>query len=242
MDKTGTYTVKAIAASSIPVHNTGSPAADILFGGSADDTLRGGGGNDKLVGGGGNDTLDGGSGLDIAIYAGTRNAYSISRTLDGFLITDQAGGDGKDNLVDIERIQFNDTVYALDIDGTAGQVYRLYQAAFDRVPDAKGLGFWINAIDNGTSLRQIAEGFTVSQEYLTAYGSNAGTLELVTHYYENILHRTPEAAGLDFWVNVLLRKDASVPEVLASISESAENIAGLASIIGNGFAYTPYGS
>ena len=43
---------------------------------------------------------------------------------------------------------------ALDINGTAGQVYRLYQAAFDRKPDLVGLGYWIEpGICPGCNLR-----------------------------------------------------------------------------------------
>jgi hypothetical protein len=38
---------------------------------------------------------------------------------------------------------------ALDVDGAAGQAYRLYQAAFDRAPDKNGLGYWINGWIDG---------------------------------------------------------------------------------------------
>lgn len=40
-------------------------------------------------------------------------------------------------------IKFVDTWVSFDINGPAGQVYRIYQAAFNRKPDLPGLGFWI---------------------------------------------------------------------------------------------------
>jgi serralysin len=43
---------------------------------------------------------------------------------------------------------------AIDIDGTAGQLYRLYSAALGREPDEVGMGYWISRMDNGTSWRR----------------------------------------------------------------------------------------
>jgi hypothetical protein len=40
---------------------------------------------------------------------------------------------------------------------------------------------------------------------------------------------------------VLDSKAAGTADVLASISDSAENKAGLVGVIGNGFEYTPFG-
>jgi hypothetical protein len=204
-----------------------------------------GAGNDVIVLLGGAHTVDGGAGFDIAQMALTRAAVSVQRvvsasgTTTGYTVTDAAGVVVQ--LANVERITFSDTAYALDIDGNAGQAYRLYQAAFDRTPDAGGLGFWIHALDQGVSLRSVAQGFVDSQEYRDTYGYAVSNLALVKSFYDNILHRTPDAAGLGFWTGVLDRHDASTAEVLAAISESAENRDGMVALIGNGFAYTPYG-
>jgi hypothetical protein len=154
-------------------------------------------------------------------------------------VTDKAGT--VDQLTGVERIAFADATVALDVDGSAGQVYRIYQAAFNRTPDKGGLGYWINAMDHGASFASVAQGFLDSSEYHKAYDGVKSNRELVTKYYENILHRTPDAGGLDFWAGVLDNKAAGTADVLASISDSAENKAGLIGVIGNGFEYTPYG-
>lgn len=220
----------------------GSAGADTLIGYDGNDVINGGAGNDRIFGARGNDTIDGGAGLDGVGYAGNLAGYSLTRTAAGVKVVDASGVEGTDMLVGVERVYFADTAVALDVDASSngGKAYRLYQAAFDRTPDAAGVGFWMSALDKGMSLLAIAQGFIASPEYIKAYGSNISNHDLVTKYYQNILHRTPEGAGLDFWVGAL-DKGTPVAEVLAAISESQENIDGTAAVIGAGFTFTPYG-
>ena len=37
--------------------------------------------------------------------------------------------------MNVERLDFSDAHLAFDVDGNAGQIYRLYKAAFARTPD-----------------------------------------------------------------------------------------------------------
>ena len=215
---------------------------DTIRGSLGADGLMGFAGNDRIEGGGGGDWISGGSGFDVALYAGSRAGFTIARTAEGFTVADGAGMQGRDTLVEVERLAFADTNVALDVGAgeTGGRAYRLYEAAFNRTPDAAGVGFWIGKLDAGVAVTAVAQGFIDSQEYRDAYGSAMTHRELVARYYTNILDRAPEQAGLDFWV---ARLDSGVAraEVLAGISESAENIKGLAAVIANGFDYIPYG-
>jgi hypothetical protein len=220
---------------------TGSSGADTLLGYAGNDTINGGAGDDRMTGGAGNDVINGGEGLDSAAFVGKRASYTITRTADGVKVVDTSGVEGTDTLTGIERLYFADGAVALDVDASsnAGKAYRLYQAAFDRIPDPGGVGFWMSALDKGMSLVKIAEGFIGSPEYIKAYGG-LNNHDLVTKYYQNILHRAPEGAGLDFWAGAL-DKGVAVADVLAAISESQENIDGTTAVIGNGFPFTPYG-
>jgi hypothetical protein len=214
--------------------------------------LQGGGGQLGVAAGTGNDRItlldnghavDGGSGLDTVVLTDTRTQVTIHHGAAGqpaYTVTD---ADGKvDQLTNVERLVFADGgAYALDIDGNAGTAYRIYQAAFNRTPDTTGLGFWINALDHGQTATSMAQGFVNSAEFQQAYGTAPANLDLVTKFYQNILHRAPDSGGLNFWVDALNGHAASVPDVLAAISESAENKAALVGVIGDGFAYTPYG-
>ena len=187
---------------------------------TGNDTLVGGAGNDTLVGGAGNDTLDGGAGLDSAVFSGSKAVYTLTRTSSG--MTAASAADGTDALFHIERLQFTDKTLAFDLDGNAGQAYRLYQAAFDRVPDQGGLGYWIDQMDSGTGLSQVATGFINSAEFKALYGNNPSNAEFVTLLYDNVLHRAPDAGGHDFWMNELSH-GVSREQVLTGFSESTEN-------------------
>ena len=229
-----------LISSVIGITINGSTGNEVLTGTAGADYLYGFAGKDTLTGGGGNDLLAGGDGLDMASYSGLRASYSISKSKDGqsWAITDLVGSDGTDQLIDIERLQFKDQALALDINGTAGQVYRLYQAAFDRKPDLVGLGYWINDMDKGSSLTQVAAGFFQSPEFQKLYGTAPSNATLVGNFYQNVLHRAPDQVGYDYWLNQLNTGKISAAGVLASFCDSPENQALVASSIQNGIDYT----
>jgi len=234
---------------------TGDDAIDVVSGGTAGDTIETGTGRDAVMGfegndaistgagcdwlwgGAGDDTLSGGADVDTAVYSGTKASYQIAKTGDGFTVS---GADGVDTLVGIERLMFSDTAMALDSDGTAGQAYRMYGAAFGRAPDPGGLGYWIAALDSGAALHGVALAFMQSNEYKLLYGTDQSNGEFLTACYQNVLHRAPDAAGYAYWLGILEQHLDTTNGVLANLSESAENQAALIGIIGNGFTYTPY--
>lgn len=197
-------------------------------------------GNDIIYNGIGNDKINGREGIDTVIYAVTKNDINITKTLAGLTIASNGAADIADTLVNIERIQFTDTTLAFDTGGNGGQAYRLYQAAFGRTPDTGGLGYWIGVIDKGADLTDVASGFMASAEFQGLYGSNPSSSTLVNKFYQNVLNRTPDQEGLDFWVNVLESGRGTQQQVLVEFSESPENQAALIGVIGNGFSYQPY--
>lgn len=213
---------------------------DILSGGAGKDVLRGGDGNDQLDGGDGDDQIDGGPGFDVAHLARTRDSVKIWADHSGFKVQDLSGQGGTDTLTGVERLRLADATVALDIDGVAGQIFRLYTTAFDRKPDMAGAGFWINAADSGVSLATIAEGFVTSDEFKTLYGSAPTNEQLVNAFYFNVLHFEANDAERAYWIDMLNRKAASVSSVLIGISESEMTVRTVAEIVGAGFEYTPW--
>lgn len=189
---------------------------------SGTDTLNGTTGNDYLNGYAGNDTLLGGLGTDTAVLNGFKSNYTLTKTATGLVVKANSGTDGTDTLTNIERLQFLDQTLAFDLDGNAGQIYRLYQAALNRTPDKVGLGSWIEGMDNGLKLTQAASGFINSAEFQSKYGSNPTNSQFVDLLYENVLHRDPDTAGFDYWTGELAR-GLSREQVLTGFSESTEN-------------------
>ena len=191
---------------------------------------------DLFVAGAGSHAIDGGGGIDTVVYRGAKDAFALERGADGFHVTDHAGSGGADTLRNVERLVFDDGNVALDVDGTAGQAYRLYQAAFDRAPDADGLAFWIGAMDNGIKLQDVARSFLASAEFTGRHGqmSDAGFLDVL---YGHVLHRAPDAAGFQFWRDALQVHHVAREAVLAQFSESAENREQVSGAIAHGIAY-----
>jgi hypothetical protein len=189
-------------------------------------------GNDRLPSTAGNDAIDGKAGIDTAVYTARMAAYTPSPTA-------VSGPDGSDTLANIERLQFLDANLAFDIDANAGQVYRLYQAAFNRTPDLSGLGGWIAAMDDGMPLLTIASKFMESAEFQSLYGANPTNAQFVANLYTNALHRPSQqdAGSAAGWVNQLSTNAVSKAQALVNFSESAENKASVLPVISGGITY-----
>lgn len=195
-------------------------------------------GNDVLSNAATAELINGGAGLDTLLYGGARAGFTIFAAGAGFNVQDNATG-VVDELVNMERVQFADVSVALDVNGIPGQVYRLYEAAFNRTPDAGGVGYWLNSMENGgASLSAVALAFSQSPEYGQHYG-NLDDAHYVMQLYVNALDRTYDAGGLAYWTG-LLANGASRGDVMTGFSESAENQAKLVGTIANGIDYVPY--
>jgi Ca2+-binding RTX toxin-like protein len=203
-------------------------------------TISGTAGNDTFLATDGSVLINGGDGLDELVYNTPRTNYTFSRSGTSFIVSDIVGSGKTSILNGIERLVFSDTSIALDLNGTAGQIYRLYQAAFDREPDSAGLGFWISAMDHGVSLVEVAANFIRSSEFSNRYGASLSNEMFVDNLYHNILGREPEQMGFDYWINVLQEGKAERDSVLIGFSESLENQVLITGAIVDGIVYLPY--
>ncbi len=106
-------------------------------------------------------------------------------------------------------------------DRNDAEATRLYQAAFSRSPDAAGLVFWSNQLSQGATVDQVAQGFVGSQEFAASYGA-LGASGFIARLYANVLHRAPDAAGEQGWLN-MLASGGTRAQVLAGFADSNEN-------------------
>jgi hypothetical protein len=246
----------------------GTSAADSFYGGKGVDTFVGGAGVDTVVysgalanysikagaagftvsaktGSGGADSMSGIERLQLAdtsvalVDAKLADTH-VTRAADGSLSI-QATGAAAYSLQNISLVYLSDAALRFDTAGVGGQAYRVYQAAFNRTPDLGGLGFWISAMEHGSSLATVADGFVNSKEFRDVYGAAPSNHDIVDKFYQNVLHRPGEAAGIDFWVGLLDKHAISVTDALVGFSESAENQAGVIGVITNGIPYAPFG-
>jgi hypothetical protein len=171
-----------------------------------------------------NNQIDGGLGRDTIKYYYDLAEISISVLSNKSVQVVKPEG-GIDSLNNVERLQGNDLSLAFDIEGNAGQAYRIYEAAFNRDPDPHGLGYWISQFDKGMGLIEISSRFIDSNEFKSIYGTNPTNETFITNLYLNVLDRVPDNSGLAWWVDQLDNNSEKTWEkVLADFSESPENI------------------
>jgi hypothetical protein len=148
--------------------------------------------------------------------------------------------DGTDQLTNIERLQFSDISLALDVGPAqnAGSVYMLYKAAFNRVPDAVGMGYWIAEKDGGANIvTTIAQGFVDSPEFIAKYGANPSNSSYVNNLYLNVLDRPGEAEGVAYWNAEMNAGRVSKAQALVYFATLPEGAGNVAPLIANGIEY-----
>jgi Domain of unknown function (DUF4214) len=204
------------------------------------------------------DMYDGREGRDTVLEQGSRADYTIS-VADGSSITVASKIDANDVdlFTNVERIRFADGVLIFDAGPHALPAYRLYQAAFARVPDEAGLLVQSRlAFDPlvqekaaaGASLTEkifsisqaqyyaaidVAARFIASAEFASRYGTNVSDGEFVDLLYHNVLGRSPDDAGRAHQI-AALEKGLSRATLLTNFAESPENVALTASNTANG--------
>lgn len=215
----------------------GNDGDDWLYGGEGFDTIDGGSGNDNIEGEKGDDVINGGTGIDTAIFNGSIYDYLINRDEKTFIVKDNiASRDGLDTLAGIERIKFSDIVVCDDISysSEAQFVYRIYQAAFARMPDELGFRYW-EKYKNDFSKKELSTFFMNAPEFFAKYGDSISNNIYTENLYKNVLQREPDVAGLLYWQNNLNNGVLDRVEMLIEFSDCAENISLTSEHISNGY-------
>ncbi|MBA5687425.1 DUF4214 domain-containing protein [Rugamonas apoptosis] len=185
-----------------------------------------------------------GEGNHAVVLEGARDHYAIRSDASGKLeIANVAASDadyGKHvTITGADYVIFNgaaatDAGFYPDmyfvVNGHNAAVAELYMAALGRLPRLTGLEFWESQLAAGASLADIAAGFIGSAEFTSRYPAaatpsdhgGAGDLAFVNALYQNVLHRTPKAAGLAFWVHDLAQGDSRA-NVLVAFAVSPED-------------------
>ena len=216
----------------------GGDTNNVIVGSDAVDRLLGYGGDDYFLASAGDDTYNGGEGQDAVTFSQSKDNYSISKLGDDFIVTDTSGSEGANTLTDMERVGFSDGILALDVDAgeTAGQAYRLYQAAFARTPDMPGVAYHMNDMEaNGLALWNIANNFLNSPEFKTQYGTNPSDDDYINALYQNVLGRSADPVTEVGWYKDQFDTGAMDRQAaLIGFSESPENVTLVGSQIENG--------
>lgn len=239
----GNYNVRVVSVDDAGNATAGAAANVVAMNIAHSGYQAGTAGADTITLNPGSTAVDAGAGVDTVVFSGNKAGYTLREQTWGFTAT--AANGEVDGLFNVERIKFADGYKAIDIDGAAGEVYRLYQAVFDRAPDLGGMGYWLHRRDTGSDLMQLANEFMSIKapdgtvEFETLYGKNLTNAQFVTELYDNVLDRAPDAGGQAYWLQQI--ELHSRAQILMAFSESPENQVNVVDLIAQGIEYVPYG-
>ena len=180
---------------------TGILGGFTIANGSVIENAISGSGNDDLFGNEANNTLIGGSGIDSL-----------------------AGAAGNDILL-------GDNTASLSLTSYEGQLYRAYQAVFDRAPDEAGFKAFLTEMRLGnlgedtanapfTQQEAVITQFVNSQEFQNTYGSLTD-VQFMEQLYLNVLDRPGSAADVAAFA-ATLAAGRSRADVVVEFANSAE--------------------
>ena len=159
--------------------------------------------------------------------------YSIETSIGKESITGIKSLKFPNKLVDVEEdIEgvFNQITGTTDI---TGKIFRLYNAAFNRFPDSEGLNYWIRMnLSEENTYRQTCSSFIISNEFISKYGNLISNESYINTLYNNILGRTADDEGMQYWLSNLNQGVETRSEVLMGFSESNENIGIFQEVLG----------
>ncbi len=171
----------------------------------------------------------------IDIFARTVGAETPDQIVGGTARDVIEGGAGDDTL-------FGDAARGVPANSFEAQLYRSYQAVFDRAPDAAGFEFFLDAMQLGIfSQEQVLVEFVGSQEFQDTYGELSNRA-FVEQLYRNVLDREGDPDGVGAFT-AALDGGATRAQVVLDFANSAEFIGttglGVAAFLNN-VSLSPY--
>jgi len=172
--------------------------------------------NQNFTDAAGGELLVGNWGLDTVTYKGAREDYTVTLSTAGADVRDNAGTNGTDRLVQIERIHFSDMSLALDMQGHAGEVLQILGAVFgaDAIHNKAYAGIGLHYLDQlnftATELMALALNVRLGEQA-------ANPAEVVRTLYQNVVGVLPTASVQQEFVG-LIESGQHTPVSLAMLA------------------------
>jgi hypothetical protein len=164
----------------------------------------------------GGETILGNWGLDTVTYKGARQDYTVTLGTAGADVRDNAGTNGTDRLVQIERVHFSDMSLALDLQGHAGEVLQILGAVFgaEAIHNKTYVGIGLRYLDQlnftATELMALALNVRLGDQA-------ANPAEVVRTLYQNVVGSLPTASVQQEFVG-LIESGQHTPVSLAMLA------------------------
>jgi hypothetical protein len=176
--------------------------------------------------------IDGGEGLDTVMFEAASDRFTLAMSSAGPLeVFEKTSIAGPDILVDVEVLEFSDASLNLnDFRGTLNlssegfmELAEVYAAYFNRAPDAIGLYFWGDKLSKGMPIGEIAELFFDQAETRLIYADVENTEQFLGKVYSNVLGRSPDPDGFEFWISQVSKGAVSEGEFVLEVIRGAKN-------------------
>ncbi len=160
---------------------------------------------------------------DTLFLQGDENQYLLAQNGSGTLVVadEMAGRDGTTAIASDTTFSFDDGTALADPTGHAADVARLYLAVLGRDPDIGGLQSYAQQADGGDPLDQISAALLSSPEF-NARAGGLSDMAFISMGYENVLHRAPDAGGLQSYASALANGGLSRAQLLDDLAQSQE--------------------
>ena len=194
-----------------------------VIGSAFNDALFGNAHTNVIMGNGGSDTIDGGDDVDVALYAESLSAITLSSNKEDDSVIWEitlANGD-KDTLVNIERLSFNDTRVALDLDGNAGSTAKLLGAFLGGTGVSKKsfVGIGLQYLDEGGTYEELME-LAIS----TVFGETPNSRTVISTFYENLTGQAAPESVVATYASLLDDGDLSLLSLALQAADNENNL------------------
>ena len=197
--------------------------------GSGADSITGNSSKNEITGGKGNDNIDGKLGIDMAVYDANFADAKLSSFIDygsdpQSISLDTAWNIILENEVDtlrsIERIKFNDTYVALDLDGNAGKTVKLLAAVLGKgsVMNKEYIGAGLHALDNGMTYEAL-----MAAAIEVVFGSDSAGASVVGALFENLVGSAAPQSILDEYGTLLDSGAMTAVELGIAVADHSQN-------------------
>ena len=195
------------------------------------ENATGGAGDDTLIGNAANNVLNGGAGTDTAaIGVSLLDVQSYSKQPGSASVT---SWNGTDSLLDIERVELTDALFAFDTygpDGHAWQAAALYRAAFGSLPSRQELSHWTARADRSSDMGDLG------QAMINQFAPGISSPDLVTYLYSKLVGLAPTAETVQMFVGMIgpgqtYETQGDLFAYAASLSLNTEQLVGFAGTV-----------
>lgn len=116
-------------------------------------------------------------------------------------------------------------------------VEKLYEVLMGRSSDASGKAYWVSRLETGTSRVRVVELMGTCPEFelvCARYGMAQGShsmeyvklypkmVEFTTRYYNGLMNREPDAAGLEYWTRSMILGERTASDLTKGFINSPE--------------------